>query len=151
MTETAPGVRVSALHEGEPFGEELIVKYLLVRNDLASLNPGKGFAQSDHAGTKMVLRDMKTWSDQHRAWVERWAEDGDGFGTVLSMGVSERTMIQALDIAARLGVPHGTILDKSYPLQDGAVMHLIPLVTCAYIFGPKVLIENATKHLDLHP
>lgn len=134
-----------------PFEEELLVKYLLVRNDLASMNPGKGFAQADHAGTQMVLKDMPGWKPAHRAWVRRWAADGDGFGTVLSMGVSERTMNKALEIAKRLGVPHATILDKSYPLVDGDVVHEIPLVTCAYIFGPKVLIENATKHLDLHP
>lgn len=147
--ETA-AVRVAPLHGGAPFADELIVKYLLVRNDLASLNPGKGFAQSDHAGTQMILKDMPGWSPEHQAWVHRWAEDGDGFGTVLAMGVSERTMLRALDIAARLGVPHATIRDKSYPLQDGETLHLIPLITCAYIFGPKVLIENATKHLDLH-
>lgn len=139
------------IHVTAPFADELLVKYLLVRNDLASMNPGKGFAQSDHAGTQMVLKDMLGWSAEHQAWVRRWANDGDGFGTVLSKGVSERTMIQALDIAKRLGVPHATVLDKSYPLLDGETLHLIPLVTCAYIFGPKVLIENATRHLELHP
>lgn len=130
--------------------EELLVVYLLVRTDMASMNPGKGHAQSHHAGTQMALKDRQTWSAIHQNWLKEWAGDR-GFGTVLSMGCSNRQMNEALAIAGRLGFPHAVINDPSYPLLDGSVVHEFPLDTCAYIFGPKIAIERAVAPLDLHP
>jgi peptidyl-tRNA hydrolase len=130
--------------------EEPIVIYLLMRDELTSMNTGKACAQSHHAGTQMALKDCLSWEPLHREWLVRWASEASGFGTVLCLGVSESTMNKALDIAARLGVPNAVVHDPAYPLIDGSVLHLLPLDTCAYIFGPKVLIANATAGLDLH-
>lgn len=131
-------------------GNEQLVVYLLMRDDLASLNPGKACAQAHHAGT-LIANHSKTWSPEHHEWYTIWEDEGNGFGTVLCLGANERAILQALDIAKRLDVPHGIVRDPGYPLRDGRVTHSIPLETCAYIFGPKVLIQNATAGLDLHP
>lgn len=125
--------------------------YLLMRNDLESMNPGKACAQAHHAGTQVALKDWKGWSTKHQNWFAKWQQQADGFGTVLCMGVDERTMRRVLEVAARIDVPHGVIHDPTYPLRDGAAFHLIPLDTCAYVFGPKVLLAAATHALDLHP
>lgn len=130
--------------------DELIVCYLLMRQDMASLNPGKGHAQAHHAGTLMLERS-RDWDAEHREWLNTWIRQADGFGTVLCLGVSERTMIEALDIAQRIEAPHGVVTDPSYPLLDGETLHLLPVPTCAYIFGPKIKIERACAGLDLHP
>lgn len=135
----------------EAFLDEQLVVYLLMRNDMKSMNTGKACAQAHHNGTKMATRHAPHWKPEHKLWWERWLDEADGFGTVLCMGVSDATMKQALDVATRLGVPTGVINDPSYPLWDGQTLHLFPLDTCAYIFGPKVLIENACRHLGLHP
>lgn len=135
----------------QPAGEaELLCIYLLVRTDMESMNPGKGHAQSHHAGTQMALKDRQTWSVKHQDWLKEWA-GGRGFGTVLTMGCNNRQMNAALAIAARLGFPRAVINDPSYPLLDGSVVHEFPLDTCAYIFGPKIAIERAVAPLELHP
>ena len=130
--------------------DELLCVYLLVRTDMASMNPGKGHAQSHHAGTQMALKDRHAWSTQHDDWLKAWAGDR-GFGTVLTMGCDNRQMNAALAIAVRLGFPCAVVNDPSYPLLDGSVVHQFPLDTCAYIFGPKIAIERAVAPLDLHP
>lgn len=129
---------------------ELLCVYLLVRTDMESMNPGKGHAQSHHAGTQMALKDRQTWSVKHQDWLKEWASDR-GFGTVLTMGCNNRQMNAALAIAARLGFPRAIVNDPSYPLLDGLVTHEFPLDTCAYIFGPKIAIERAVAPLELHP
>ncbi|USN16048.1 peptidyl-tRNA hydrolase [Brevundimonas phage vB_BpoS-Papperlapapp] len=129
---------------------ELLCVYLLMRTDMASMNAGKGHAQSHHAGTQMALKDRQTWTVTQQNWLRDWAESR-GFGTVLTMGCDNRQMNEALAIATRLGFPCAVVNDPSYPLLDGSVVHLFPLDTCAYIFGPKIAIERAVAPLDLHP
>lgn len=130
--------------------EEMLVVYLLVRTDMDSMNPGKGHAQSHHAGTQMAMKDRQVWTVKQQNMLKAWAGDR-GFGTVLSMGCTNRQMNDALAIATRLGFPCAVVNDPSYPLLDGSVVHLFPLDTCAYIFGPKIAIERAVARLDLHP
>lgn len=125
--------------------------YLLMRNDLESMNAGKACAQAHHAGTQVAIRDYPGWDTRHKMWFDQWQKQAGGFGTVLCMGVNERQMRRTLEVAERIGVPHGVIHDPTYPLRDGDAFHLIPLDTCAYVFGPKVLLAAATHALDLHP
>lgn len=149
--ELSPAGAPAAPIEVDAFADEALVVYLLMRADMASMNTGKACAQSHHAGTQMALHDSPHWKPEHQEWLRRWQTEAKGFGTVLCMGVSEKTMYDALEIAQRLGVPNAVVNDPTYPLLDGQTLHLFPLDTCAYIFGPKVLIQNATAGLDLHP
>lgn len=129
--------------------------YLLMRTDVASLNTGKACAQSHHAGTKIVydalgLGGDTPWKQEHYDWLQTWLKEADGFGTVLTMAVDERTMAKALDIAQAIGFPNGRITDPSYPILDGKVLHTLPFTACGYIFGPLLAIRAATIGLDLH-
>lgn len=126
---------------------------VIVRTDLQSLNPGKGMAQACHAANEMVWRirsgDLPMIASE---WLRQWeAESGRGFGTTIVLGANEAQMRKRVDIARRLNLIAGVVVDDTYPLQDGGVTHLIPLATCAYIFGPTEDTRLATYGLDLHP
>lgn len=117
------------------------VCYILMRNDLASMVPGKGMAQSAHASSafaedmKLIKVEIKL-AELYKLWL---ATSDQGFGTVLTLGVNEVEMratvkvVHALDADVVADIIH----DPSYPLKDGDFTHYIPLDTCAYVFGDK--------------
>lgn len=125
--------------------------FLLMRNDLESMNPGKACAQAHHAGTQVAIKDFRTWDVKHQNWFGKWQQQAGGFGTVICLAVDERRMRKAMETAKKIDLPHGIIHDPTYPLRDGASFHLIPLDTCAYVFGPKIPAQSCCYGLDLHP
>lgn len=136
-----------------------IYLYILMRNDLASMNAGKAVAQGAHAANQMTNRIQFPDTDAgeedntvHRNWLDEWmAATNKGFGTTIVLGCTERQMRGAIEVAEMIKLPCGITHDPTYPLKDGPVLHLIPLDTCAYIFGPKVWCQIATRGLDLMP
>lgn len=128
--------------------DTLPVLYILMRNDLASMNAGKGMAQASHASNAFMKHlndtvfDLLEVDDEVGHEIERLAniwqlETDQGFGTVLVLGVNEVQMRTAVDVAESLGFVAGIVHDPSYPLRDGDFCHFLPLDTCAYIFGDK--------------
>ncbi len=124
------------------------VLYILMRNDLASMNAGKGMAQASHASNAFwshindTYFDLLVDDDTVGLEIERlaniWQNDtSQGFGTVLVLGVNETQMRTAVDIAEKLDYVAGVVHDPTYPLMDGDFCHFLPLDTCAYIFGDK--------------
>lgn len=126
--------------------------FQLVRIDLASLNPGKGMAQTNHVGTKLVF-DSRKWDPMLTAWVETWLEEADGFGTVFTYGATLEQMRSAVMLGKAVGTPAAIITDPSYPLRDGAALHALQLETAAYVFGSRAVIMPLMKVLGLewHP
>ena len=136
------------------------ILYILMRTDLASMNPGKAIAQGSHA-TSLFHAAMDnpsgaaSWSSEY---VE-WRSQADGFGTVLTLGCNEQQMRDVIgwlsecddDSEFDSPVVFGIINDPTYPIRDGEVTHYIPLDTCAYVFGDKDELSNFLGHLDLHP
>lgn len=110
--------------------------YVLMRTDLASMNPGKAVAQGAHAANQCV-RDVGIAGDaDQRALLEMWEDQTvNGFGTTITLGVNEAGMRSAVTVAKALGLHAGTVHDPTYPLIDGDAVHLIPLDTCAFVFG----------------
>jgi peptidyl-tRNA hydrolase len=133
--------------------------YILMRQDLASMNPGKAVAQGAHAANQMARSarfpaetDPRTplMRDSHAIWLDSWeAQTGAGFGTTITLAVGEREMREAVEIAERLGLHAGITHDPTYPLWDGKTLHLIPLDTCGFVFGPKAWCRIAVKPFDL--
>jgi peptidyl-tRNA hydrolase len=124
--------------------------YILMRRDLASLNPGKAVAQGAHAATKFmddVYRWGRTGNEKARHWVDRMEKwlGNRGFGTKICLSAGsvpmpgdkdELYVLEGVVKQAReQGFPTGLVLDPTYPLVDGSACHLIPVVTCAYVFG----------------
>ena len=140
------------------------ILYILVRNDLPSLNPGKAMAQVIHAGHIFSATNHKT-----QAYID-WAE-ARGFGTTVTLSADERTIDKLVD-----SVPtpqSGWIVDPTYPLIAPAdVLGMIDLnklsevphitndgknvvlcrkeKTCAYLFGDKEILQQWTYNLPMY-
>jgi peptidyl-tRNA hydrolase len=139
--------------------------YILMRTDLASMNPGKAVAQGTHAANqcvweisqKMVAQmeqtppSLQKDDDELAALLKEWEdESGKGFGTCICLGVTERQMRAKVETAQRLGLHAGITHDPTYPLQDGDSFHLIPLDTCGFVFGRKDMVMSVLMaDLDL--
>jgi peptidyl-tRNA hydrolase len=124
--------------------------YILMRTDLASMNPGKAVAQGAHAANQFQTRaQSKTPATITRLLYEDWAGSADGFGTTITLGVNEKQMRSAVDYANRCGFMSGVVHDPTYPLVDGECLHLLPLDTCGWVFGEKTDLQWLFTDLSL--
>lgn len=130
--------------------EKLPVLYILMRDDLDSLNSGKGMAQASHASNAFVHA-----VDSNNEDYKRWAGCTEqGFGTVLVLAVDENKMRTAVDVASKLDFLSGVVHDPTYPILDGEVVHYIPIDTCAYVFVPDKddpMAKAVLGRFSLHP
>lgn len=149
--------------------ETFPVLYILMRNDMESMNAGKAMAQASHASSafeKTISSDRarlchgKMEDDELEimrpiiGMADQWkTETSQGFGTVLVLAVNETQMRTAVDIGKSLGFVAEVIHDPTYPIQDGEVTHYLPIDTCAYIFGSKgdPVLEAVVGRFPLHP
>lgn len=131
--------------------------YILMRNDLQSLNAGKAVAQGTHAANQMVYEARKSNApDMHNAplsnsllyALDTWEREANGFGTCITLSVNEEEMRDAVASAQADGVHAAICHDPTYPLLDGKTLHLLPVDTCAYIFDWQ---HRAKKHTGDHP
>jgi len=131
--------------------DDTLVLYILMRTDLDSLNPGKAMAQANHAfgALKNCIRSKILRQKDYLAWQETTPQD---FGTVIVLGGNEGEIQVALDNIHRFKLPvvAGWVHDPTYPIRDGEVTHLIPLNTCAFVFGTKVECKDVCNWFDLH-
>lgn len=133
---------------------ENLVLYILMRTDLDSLNPGKAMAQANHAygALKKAMRVNIAMQQHFLSWMSQTDQE---FGTTIVLGGSEGEINYAIRQAstwlARKDVVWGWVHDPTYPISDGKVTHLMPMDTCAFIFGNQEDIKHVTRHLTLHP
>jgi peptidyl-tRNA hydrolase len=120
--------------------------YILMRNDMDSLNPGKAVAQGAHAAHVFARKMSKNNSNFKREF-KKW-ESTLGYGTVITKEGTEAEITLVLDTAINEGYDEcGWIEDPTYPLRDGKVTHYFPCLTCAYIFAPRGY--HGVRHLQL--
>lgn len=137
--------------------------YLLMRNDLPSMNPGKAVAQGAHAANKAVLmirKSFKTTSEIGRLLTE-WEESTDqGFGTTITLSASLPEIETAVKFAPVLGsaISADISIDPTYPyivdsemaklidhpeghppvrMRDGRYVCFREEITAGYVFGRK--------------
>jgi peptidyl-tRNA hydrolase len=126
--------------------------YILMRSDLASLNPGKAVAQGAHAANQCAFEigELTAESMDIINLFEQWqSSTPQGFGVTITLDVSGEQLPLVVDAAKRMGIAAGVTHDPSYPLQDGAVIHSIPLDTCGYVFGNKSDLSILLGRFDL--
>ena len=118
--------------------------YILMRNDMDSLNPGKAVAQGAHAANVFA---EKVKSSKFKKKYKKWAGDR-GYGTTITLSASKEE-IDALQQSPKENDEYimDSIIDATYPLKDGQVTHYFPCLTCAYLFAPKRYY--GVKHLSL--
>lgn len=144
------------------------VLYILMRNDLNSLNAGKAMAQASHASNAFVAH-MQNFAQEYNenpvhvgietatlSAFSNWEnETAQAFGTVLVLAAKIQEIKTTVDIFKAMGYVAGVIHDPTYPLVDGEVVHYIPLDTCAYIFVPSkeddFMTSAVLKRFPLHP
>lgn len=152
--------------------------YVLVRNDLPSMNPGKMAAQVHHAGVQMMAQHGK------RQLVQDYINYGLSagavyFNTTLVLSATLADIIQCGQEAENAGddvVVFNTVTDPSYPflvenmeianlipqtettqiikvLDNGKVLMVREEVTCAWFVGDRndERFRSLFLGLDLHP
>jgi len=124
--------------------------YILMRNDLPSMNPGKAMAQSAHAANQFIH------SYSNDANVKKWQTEGRGFGTTIVLAVDKAGLLTIQCQAERLHVHRGTVHDTTYPFivdteicelmskwcqtsdpiykENGKVIMFRDEITCGYLF-----------------
>tara|TARA_B100000497_G_C7686675_1_gene416357 strand:- start:2210 stop:2587 length:378 start_codon:yes stop_codon:yes gene_type:complete len=125
-----------------------------MRNDLDSLNPGKAMAQASHASNQFVHNVISGSISIDKELYNMWSnETTQGFGTVLVLSVNEAQLQSSIMMAEKHLSHCGIVHDPTYPIQDGDVVHHIPLDTCGYIFGDKddPMINAILGLFPLHP
>lgn len=140
------------------------VLFILMRNDLDSLNSGKAMAQAVHAGNAfetafevMIQNSAVNATDTSDIWNAFYAwkhQTRQGFGTTIVLGGPMSRIKVDIEWLQKFGFLAGVVHDPTYPLLDGRVTHLIPLDTCAYVFAPDKDNEYLRVILDeyqLHP
>lgn len=146
------------------------VLYIIMRNDLASLNCGKAMAQATHAGNAMethyqnmvddtvnhadVSFDRTNFESFIGAYGQWKRQTSQGFGTTIVLGGTMSSIRQDVDVLEKLGYLAAVVHDPTYPLTDGSFTHLIPLDTCAYVFVPNKddpIVRAVLSKYDLYP
>jgi hypothetical protein len=125
------------------------VLFLLMRNDLASMNTGKAIAQGSHASNAFT-HHFHRFSQEVNARPVNISENlkiingfnewenstSQGFGTVLTLEAKMAEIKPVVDIFKAMNYIAGIVHDPTYPIVDGEIVHHIPLDTCAYVFVP---------------
>jgi peptidyl-tRNA hydrolase len=125
------------------------VLYILMRNDIQSMNPGKAIAQGSHAANAFVHHFHGYAQEYNSKSVHEGIETStingfnewerstpQGFGTVLTLEARMADISPVVSIFKSMGYVAGVVHDPTYPIVDGEVVHYIPLNTCAYVFIP---------------
>ena len=147
--------------------------YILSRNDLPSLNPGKAMAQIHHAGVQMMSKYHK--SPLVREYISSGIKNGaDHFNTTLVLSGQWLDIKMTLKEVERLpNTECGIVVDPSYPffVDDDEIANLIDKAenigrasngkilmtrkewTCAWFLGDRNDINFKDKFMryPLHP
>lgn len=109
--------------------------YILMRNDMPSMNPGKAMAQAAHASNQFV----KECPPSARRSLKEWQEDR-GFGTTVVLGVDIDTLARVSSRAAYLNEPQGLVYDKTYPFIVNS--EIAPLISHNTLTAPSIFKDN---------
>jgi peptidyl-tRNA hydrolase len=137
------------------------ILYILIRGDLASMNPGKAAAQACHAANLLPyacrMREFAGGILPRVAsvdWFVDWEQECKGFGTTVVLqkpGLQGLDLVRLTEQVKRDGFVSGLVRDPTYPVPDGSWVHCVPLITCGFIFGPKDYISHYVKEFPLMP
>lgn len=150
--------------------------YVLVRNDLPSMNPGKAMAQVHHAGVQMMAYAQRYNSILVKDYIAQGVEQGaKDFNTTLVLSASLSQIQNAVGIAEKImGVPCGIVEDPSYPFfvepelasfveKDSGVtrigpsgnkeLFVRPEITCAWLLVDRndSIMRSVVGAMPLHP
>jgi hypothetical protein len=137
--------------------------YILMRNDLPSMGPGRAAAQASHAANAFIHE----WGS--RGDVTEWTyQTKQGFGTAIILSANKGQIEKILKSRV---IPQGWVIDPDYVVSVS--VELAPYIkrvfkevsetdptkllihrsekTCAYVFGLKEDLEHLVGELPLYP
>ena len=128
----------------EPLLESTL--YIVMRSDLASLNPGKAMAQAAHAGQMFQSTPLPTG-------VAQSFNGGRNFGrTIVLAGPDGNLFGEWYKNWSEAFPASGIVHDPTYPLCDGTANLLVGVDTCIWVFVEKGKVPPKELHeLELHP
>lgn len=89
------------------------ILYILMRNDLPSMNAGKAMAQSSHASAQFVKKMEK---EEDLSYTQ-WSDEGNGFGTTIVLEGSKFDIEKFISDSMIGGYEKGNIVDETYPFK----------------------------------
>ena len=110
-----------------------IVCYVLVRNDLPSLNPGKAAAQIHHAAVQMAVKHHS--DDMFQEYVSTGIAAGaDTFNTTVTVSASLAEIERACARLANAKCLFGLVIDPEYPfLVDAELRQFLQDTKLKYV------------------
>lgn len=141
--------------------------YIIIRNDLQSLTPGKAMAQAAHAANEFI-HYYGQLEAVHEDWCGNnpWMECERPFGTTIVLTADIDNLDNVMNIAEAKKIPHGEVYDPTYPFmttreiamlipaetftaptdfkEDGRVVCYRNELTCGYVF----VAEGSTEQMD---
>jgi hypothetical protein len=125
--------------------------YVIVRTDMDSMNPGRVAAQVSHAASQVawaafiVPRDSEIQA-LYAEWVgTRAADQIRGFGTTIVLDGGDN-----FNELCELGTHHGVVIDPTYPILDGKIVHLVNIPTCSWILARVKDVPEQIRNLPLY-
>lgn len=143
--------------------------YVLMRNDLPSMNAGRKMAHAAHAANQFTF-EFGTQKD-----VKNWQHDANGFGTTICVSVNREQLETVVKSAKKKGLPTGLVYDPEYGYslhqeiaelidrrtftanaiikEDGQWVLFRKELTCGYLFvaDDSTEREELVGALPLHP
>jgi len=113
-----------------------------MRNDLPSLNPGKGMAHAAHAANQFTFEHPK--NDD----VKSWQRDAKGFGTTICLSANREQLESIVKSAKRQGLPAALVFDPEY----GYSLHreIAELIDRKTFAAPAIIKDNGQWILFRH-
>ena len=141
------------------------VLYVIVRNDLESMNPGKAEAHSGHAACQFMYENVVQKLEGNigvNDIVKVWMKAGNGFGTQINLDGSFEDICSIEDYLENLicwggkdVILYKEVLDPTYPYIDMVTGECRTRceVTAFYVFGmsDNARLKSAVGKLRLKP
>lgn len=157
--------------------EDYEVLYILARNDLDSLNPGKLAAQVAHAATQLsefIYNDVDRDSALYVQY-KNWIKQAGTFGTVITLAASKEQLdhfFEGVEVNPYEHAAYGCTIDPTYPfivnkeyldilsecgrivsfnkIDDNKYFATRREHTCSWIFGMKSVVSKYVEGLQLY-
>ena len=83
--------------------------YILIRNDLHSMNTGKAIAQASHCVSQFMSKHLKD--------AKEWCKEADGFGTTIVLEGNQEELENFMRYINNEKYLCGDIIDPTYPFK----------------------------------
>lgn len=155
--------------------------YLLMRDDLNSMNGGKAVAHGAHAANQFMFEMERRMDADHEKGsalcdevhaYKAWADSAKGFGTTIALSMSLKELQTVVMVANSIGCMAAETVDPTYPyvlhkeyaglithpeayppspIGGGKMLCLREEITAGFVFGDKSALKPVLGNFPLMP